>query len=169
MGIYARRSAFARARVLLVALMVCCGVLVSAAPAHADADNVENRLCLDAGGFGVYGVTAHVHITDTTGTYHISSFGQASAFTYTSGANYCYQTSATLGCTTYVRNDVYQNGFYLSSSPLVSGSGVHSVSTGTHSYGTSAAQYLVETQVDTSFGNSCESDVGGITSTYDYN
>ena len=168
MGIHARRSAFARARVLLVALMVCSGVLVSAAPAHADNDGVEDHLCLDTG-FGFYGVTDHAHITDTSGTYHISAWGQASAWTWASGANYCDQSSTNLACPTGVALNVYQNGNLIGSTSVYVTSGVHSVSTGTHSYGSSYANYLVEAYVIADFGNFCTSEAFGSTATTDSN
>ncbi len=164
MGIHAR-SFLARANVLLVALTLSMGVVVGVAtPAHADADNVDNHLCLDTG-FGYYGVTDHVHITDTTGTYHVSAFGQASAFTYSNGSTYCYQTSANLGCTTWVAISVYEDGNLIGSTPYSSGIGYHTVSTGNHSYGTTTGTYLVESDVITDFGNNCTSEAFGSVST----
>ncbi len=162
------RSTLVRARIVVLALTLLAGVVIGAAPAHADNDTIDNHLCLDTG-FGYYGVSDHVHITDTGGTYHISTFGQASAWTYFGTGQYCYQNSANLGCTTAVWSTIYQNGLYLATTPTYSNSGIHSVSTGNHSYGTSGAYYLVESYVKTFFGNSCTSESDGAVSTYDYN
>src|SRR5215471_11742843 len=99
---------------LAVALIAACStMLVGATPAHGTGDNVDNHLCLDTG-FGYYGVSDHVHITDTAGTYHISTFGQASAWTYLGTGQYCYENSTTLPCPAYVYQVIYQNGGYLS-------------------------------------------------------
>jgi hypothetical protein len=157
-----------RVKVVVVALVCCGGITAGAVPAHADNDIVSNHLCLDTG-FGYYGVTDHVHITDTSGTDHISTFGQASAWTYTGTGSFCDATSATLGCTTSVYEDIYVNGLYLTSTPTYSGSGVHSVSTGNHSYGTSAANFTVLAYVKAGFGNSCTSEADGAESTWSSN
>src|SRR3954451_4906982 len=100
-----------RAKVFIVALTLCSGVMVGASPAHG-ADTTENRLCQNTG-FGYYGVTDHVHAEAASGSYHISPFRQASAWTYYGTGNYCYQNSANLACSAYVYEVVYQNGSYI--------------------------------------------------------
>ena len=164
MGIHAKVSNLARAKIVLVALTVCFSCAICILPAAATGDHVDNHLCLDAG-FGFYGVTDHVHLTDTSGTYHISTFGQASAWTYYGTGDYCDQNSANLGCTTTVYEDIFKDGSYLATSPGSSNSGVHSVSTGDHSYGTSFGHYIAEAFVTADFGSNCTSEAFGALST----
>src|SRR5690242_1664670 len=115
MGMHSKRPRGARAKVLIFALALCTTVFARVVPAQADSDTTENHLCQDTGAFGYYGVSDHVHITDTSGTYHISTFGQASAWAYFGTGAYCTQSSTTMPCTSEVWLDVYQNGFYLTS------------------------------------------------------
>jgi hypothetical protein len=157
-----------RIKALVVALTLVAGVCASAMPAHGDADTVDNHLCLDTG-FGFYGVSDHVHITDTTGTYHISTFGQGSAWSYSGTGTYCRADSVVLPCPAYVFEVIFQNGSYLATTTLVQDVNKHTVSTGSHSFGTVAANYLVESYVQATFGNGCTSEADGQISAYDYN
>src|SRR5689334_5855796 len=109
MGIHMSWGGFVRAKAALFAIVMCTTVFAGVVPAHADADTIDNHLCLDTG-FGYYGVSDHVHITDTGGTYHISTFGQASAWSYYGSGTYCFQNSYTMPCASYVYADVYENG-----------------------------------------------------------
>src|SRR3954470_16570558 len=100
MGIQTNRRARTRARTALaVCIALCASFTVGfATPAHADSDVVENHLCVNAGGFGTFGVANHTHITAIGGSYHISMFAQASAWTYTGSGAYCQANSATSPC-----------------------------------------------------------------------
>jgi hypothetical protein len=152
------------AKALAVVLMLASGfVTVSAVPAHADGDWVDNALCVNTG-YGYYGGSVHVHIYDTAGTYHVKAFTQLSGWTWSGTGTYCRANSVGLGCatTSYVDEEFYKDGVFQTISTQFYGTtGNHSVSTGDISFGTSASNYQVIGYGYQAFDNSCSSEGDG--------